>query len=347
MFVRINSSERNLFWNWCTGHLFSASWKCAVFKDLYGGILSYLAKVFGGLFCAMFFVPGAFASTCPSGYATLDAEKHIDTTYKTFSESTFMAVEDGLCKIGGYSLIEIPDDIRPVFNGFVMGNEVKVCDNGYQPNNGDCVPYTKGTCNGDANVHDWNLALDSASFMATEDGLCKIGGYSIIEIPDDLYPKYNGFVMGSEIALCTNGYRSNNTSCVDYAMGECPTNYVDLALNDNTFAKLTDGACASGYSKYVINQQCNQNTTDSMCAILCSNGLEYTDVGTCAALCPSEHHTLKTSTGLSFPLYATKQITPSINIQMGDDICYVNLVNGRASDAINVQYDNKIYHTVK
>ena len=50
---------------------------------------------------AVVFTNAGFASTCQTGYATLDTEKHIDTTYKTFAESTFMRVEDGLCKIGG------------------------------------------------------------------------------------------------------------------------------------------------------------------------------------------------------------------------------------------------------
>ena len=153
--------------------------------------------------------------------------------------------------------------------------------------------------------------------------------------------------MGAEVTLCDNGFRVNNSSCSTYAAGECPENYQDLALNTNTISTLTNGSCATNYQTFILNQQCDANTTDAICGILCSGGLNYTDVGTCAELCGGGYTMLKTGTGLSFPLYATKQITPSINVQVGEDVCYVNLVPGRGSNAINVQYNNQTYHTVK
>ena len=294
--------------------------------------------VFGALFCT----GGAYSSTCPTGYTTLDTEKHIDTTYNTFSEATFMAPENGGCRAGGYSIMEIPDDVIPIYNGFEAGNPVTLCEDGYLPNNGTCVAYTQGSCQN--NYED--LALNSASFVAETNGMCAFGGYTVIEVPDDIVPIYNGFVTGAEVTLCSNGYLSNNGSCVTYSAGDCPTDYVDLALNADTMTTLSNGVCPTNYSKYTINQQCDANTDDAVCAILCANGLNYTDIGTCAEFCPGPHHTLKTSTGLAIPIYATKQITPSINIQLGENVCYVNMVPGRASNAINVQYDNQIYHTV-
>ena len=204
--------------------------------------------------------------------------------------------------------------------------------------------FANATCdNGYTQITNVNVA----TFTAVVNGKCPFGGYSVKQIPDELYGIYNGFTYGSTSTLCADGYLANGSTCTAYAQGDCPNNYKNLALNNSTFTTLTDGACASGYKKYTINQQCNTNTTDTMCAILCSGDMEYTDIGTCADLCPGDHHTLRTSTGLILPMYAEKQITPSINIQMGENVCYVNLLSGASNDAINVSYDGATYHTVK
>ena len=281
------------------------------------------------------------ASTCPTGYATLDAEKHIDTTYNTFSEATFMSPEDGLCQ-SGFTLIDIPSDVIPIFNGFLQGSAITLCEDGYKPNNGTCVSYAQGSCETDYQ----DIALNMASFMDVENGLCK-NGFSLKEMPFDLVPIYNGFLLGSKVTLCSNGFLVNNSSCSTYSAGDCPQDYQDLSLDTNTLTTLTNGSCGTGYTRFAINQQCNANTNDAICGILCSDNLEYTDIGTCAELCSGEYTTLRTSTGLIFPMYATKQITPSINIGIGNNVCYVNLVPGQADNAINIRYDNQTYHTVK
>ena len=84
-----------------------------------------------------------------------------------------------------------------------------------------------------------------------------------------------------------------------------------------------------------------------MCGILCEYGLEYTEVGTCSQLCSGEYNTLRTSTGLAYPMYATKSVTPSLNIRVGDTTCYVNMISGTSHGAINIKHNNKTYHTVK
>lgn len=274
-----------------------------------------------------------FGASCENGFDKME----------NVAESSFLMPIGGLCQVGGYSLLEIPEDIVPVYNGFTMGAAPTLCEDGYMQNGTTCVEYATGTCK----ENDDALGVNNASFMALDGGLCKIGGYSVLEIPNDIYPVYNGFTMGAQVTLCNNGYLANGSSCTSYTTGDCPTNYQDLSINVNTITKLSNGVCNTGYSKYTINQQCNNNTTDSICAILCSGGLEYTDVGTCASICPGEHTTLRTSTGLVLPMWSEKQITPSLNVQIGENVCYVNLVSGQKSDAINIKYDNKIYHAVK
>ena len=208
-----------------------------------------------------------FGASCPANYATLDAEKHIDISYKTFSESTFAPRLDEDCPIDGYVLINIPDDVIGVYNGMLNGNEIVLCDNGYLPNSG---------------------------------------------------------------------------SCVSYSNDDCPTNYNDLALNDNTMTTLTNGVCPNGYKTFSIDQQCDENSDDAICGLMCENGLNYTDIGTCVELCPNEHKTLRTSTGLIYPMYATKSIIPSINLKIDDDICYVNLMPGETTGAIHIKFNNQI-----
>ena len=133
-----------------------------------GEYLLYRTRFLGFVISVLLCTGTSVASTCSGSTKPLDYEKHIDTTYHTFAESTFMAAESGLCKIGGYTLIEIPDDLVPIYNGCVMGSVVNLCDNGYIPNNGSCVPYTTGACN----TNDDDLALAGSTFMAVQDDLC-------------------------------------------------------------------------------------------------------------------------------------------------------------------------------
>ena len=56
---------------------------------------------------------------------------------------------------------------------------------------------------------------------------------------------------------------------------------------------------------------------------------------------------IKTSTGLSFPLYAEKYSEPSFVVGYGGGMCYGELSAGNASNSINIQYNNQTYHLVK
>ena len=47
-----------------------------------------------------------------------------------------------------------------------------------------------------------------------------------------------------------------------------------------------------------------------------------------------------------FKIYADKVTSPALHIGYNDSVCYVDLAQGRATNAINVKYGNVIYHTV-
>ena len=193
-----------------------------------------------------------------------------------------------------------------------------------------------------------NKALNVNTFIPSDDGNCYAGYEPYTRGGGDIYP------LVDTDTLCGAGqYRANGT-CTYYSNGTCPDGMRNTTLNASSWTTMTNGACPSNYSAYTIGTieyACDTyvshiDSNTPACLLMCTNGNIYTEVNSCASLC-ANHHKLMTSTGLEFPLYATKQITPSINIQMGNSTCYVNLVNGESTNAINVQYDNKIYHTVK
>lgn len=77
----------------------------------------------------------------------------------------------------------------------------------------------------------------------------------------------------------------------------------------------------------------------------CDSGTVHMSNDTCEPLCTAGMTKLRTSTGLSFNIYANKLTTPSLNLSQNNIVCYVNLLPGVASGAINVRYGNTVYHT--
>ncbi|MCM1294373.1 MAG: hypothetical protein NC311_02325 [Muribaculaceae bacterium] len=61
--------------------------------------------------------------------------------------------------------------------------------------------------------------------------------------------------------------------------------------------------------------------------------------------CDSGIHEIRTSTGITVPLYTERYTTPSIVVKYNDKICYAKLVPGTAQNQIHINYDNQTYHT--
>ena len=215
-----------------------------------------------------------------------------------------------------------------------------------------CVHAHAATCPVGFTDHT-GVDILKSMFMVPVDGRCVNSAYEYVDIPDTFVPIYNGFVDGATVTLCGAGqYLANGTTCTDYAKDDCPGDFVDIAPGDTFFNTPIGGQCGTGYSTYSINQQCDDNTTDSMCAVLCSDGLLYTDVGTCATLCAAGATSLNmkknpNSPTISFPLYSAQQSYPSMAVGLSGGVCFVNLVVGAGNDALNVQKDGVTYHTVR
>ena len=111
----------------------------------------------------------------------------------------------------------------------------------------------------------------------------------------------------------------------------CPVGFV--AYEYDSFVPATGGVCASGYVGHSLDAVCASGGAMAcwLVRVLCDAGVTE----------------LKTSDGLSFPLYSEKNTSPSIHIKYNDTVCYVDLEEGVANAAINVSYNGVVYHTVK
>ncbi|MBQ2858812.1 MAG: hypothetical protein IJE82_00420, partial [Alphaproteobacteria bacterium] len=63
--------------------------------------------------------------------------------------------------------------------------------------------------------------------------------------------------------------------------------------------------------------------------------------------CAAGITTLRTGTGVSIPLWAERGTEPSLCVKYNDMVCYANLEAGNSPDAINIKYNNVVYHAVQ
>ena len=80
------------------------------------------------------------------------------------------------------------------------------------------------------------------------------------------------------------------------------------------------------------------------CPWECDAGYGRTKNDTCEPLCDAGITKLNTSNGLSYNIYAERHTTPSINLLRNNMVCYINLESGSATNAINIQHGNTVYH---
>lgn len=112
-------------------------------------------------------------------------------------------------------------------------------------------------------------------------------------------------------------------------------------------------SCPSGYitveEQYVtVADTCPDGTIMTGSADVCSDGTAVCWlVEQLRELCGGGISNLKTSGGLSFPLYAARVTTPSLCVLYNETTCYVDLETGFATDAININYNGVTYHTIK
>lgn len=317
-----------------------------------GALLLYRTKIFVVL-PLLFFQNTVFGASCLDGYDIVNHDIDLDFNINTpeypsaisaitkdLNANTFILSDDGNCYAGYEPYTKTGGDVYPLIENSDL------CENGYYRANGTCTPFTDGGCPSGR----YNSAVMNTTFVASEDGNCYNGFDVYSRKGDDVYP----LLDSSSLVLCDAGQYPANGICTPYSVGTCPENMLNTTVNSATWATMTNGVCPSNYveqSIEIIEYACdtyeNHITSDTpACLLMCANGNIFTEVNSCAALCP-DHHKFMTDTGLEFPMYATKQITPSLNIQLGKNTCYVNLVPGNKSESIHIKYNEQTYHTVK
>lgn len=266
----------------------------------------------------------------------------------TSSATSFVSTTaGGVCNVAGYKARTLPDTtIELIYHGAVIGSEITLCANGYSPNGTTCTTYGVGDCSADY----YDVKAGATTFVSSVNDSCSVAGYKSRTLPDTTIELiYYGMVVGSEILLCDNGYSPDNSTCTTYQQNDCPSEYYGINAGGTSFATTNNGSCASGYHSYIAEDSCGFEPAGSTCISYCENGDMTTGAGGCSTLCGAGATTLRTSTGLKYPLWATKQTTPSINIGFpSGERCYVNLTEEATdSQAIWIRLNGTKMHAMK
>ena len=271
----------------------------------------------------------------------------------TLDVSTFRFPESGELKcFGPYSTYNYDDArIQPVSSkgGFLynLTKSAPICGFGQYHLNGTCYTYndvdSTGKCKSDYHI----MGAPDSSFMRpiTEEPYCN-GDYSLYDYStgtfNTIYPMYHGTLLlfGPPIGIVA-----------DMKSHDCSVNgnrYYQLGITDQgSFAFPILGMCDDGYSKFIVDKNCHYIKSDAdiaenmICGVLCDSAEHvYTNSGVCSerGYCSSDGKHRRLHVGLpngggsySYPLYASKTTTPSLNFQFvgangATQTCYVNLV---------------------
>ncbi len=164
-------------------------------------------------------------------------------------------------------------------------------------------------------------------------------------IPPELFNGISGNarsnMFNEMFSGCTklNGYIPYNL--FDNITGITSSNMNYIFNNDPALATTSTG-CPTGTTQVTTGYESfwNGHIACKPDAVACDHAYN----GACPDLC-SFATQLKTSTGLSFPLFATKVTSVAINIRQNGVTCYVPLETGiGGTGSLNLTYNNTVYH---
>lgn len=217
-----------------------------------------------------------------------------------------------------------------------------VCDAGYYLSNSACTkcPIT-AYCPGDDGLYSC-MDLYGGDYTITSALSSSSGGATS---PDECTCYFNMLGDETSITQMWKGKCSVGPTEVHYIQPWwCHVGYYATDCDaDNHCKRCAPCTNAPENSEYTSFGQ--QGAND--CPWKCSTGyLVNSDATQCEPLCNTGITYLNTSTGVKVPLYANRRTNPSINIKINDNICYADLMSGRLNNAININYNSEIYHTV-
>ncbi len=168
-------------------------------------------------------------------------------------------------------------------------------------------------------------------------------------------------------------YYGSTSSCIS-----CPSGYDDGAAASaqsgcvisvsggkyiGTANSSTQSSCSAGTYKaahtvtYGSTSSCSACTnkpsnsvytgtsTSNSCPWSCNSGYGQTYDNQCAQMCTAGVTTIRTSNGIVVPLFTKKNTSPSIHIGYNNQVCYADLVPGKTTHAIHINYNGTVYHT--
>ena len=258
-----------------------------------------------------------------------------------------------------------------------------VCDAGYYLNNGQCVVCTNWErdpyyCPGDNNRYacpavtgeladrvdyyehypDDHDSPDGCYVYLTEDD--DTADYVNICYYDVENQEYGGTNATCQVwgMKCAAGYRSIFAESQYYqswggasSVGLGPDflkGNVCVPCATGTYSTYNANTCSSCTNTKPANSHYSGSATSNDCPWECDSGYALTSSNTCEQLCTAGVTGLHTSTGLVFNLYANKQTSPAIHIMPDgtNTVCYTSLAPGAANNAVNVEFNGAIYHSI-
>ncbi|MDW3024139.1 MAG: hypothetical protein R8N50_00405, partial [Alphaproteobacteria bacterium] len=120
----------------------------------------------------------------------------------------------------------------------------------------------------------------------------------------------------------------------------------------NTCAPGTYSTGGASGCTICANKPTNSSYTDARgntsadCPWTCDEGYNQTSDNQCGQFCTAGITHIKSSNGLSVPLYSSARTSPAINVKVNDSVCYGSLATGQSSGALNVRVGSTTYHSI-
>jgi len=143
---------------------------------------------------------------------------------------------------------------------------------------------------------------------------------------------------------CKSGNYKNGNACAS-----CPSSHPNSADKntggaDRCYVSCGDISISHGVDKAVSATVYNPGACTY--TRVCDAGYNLTTGNVCAQMCTAGITTLKTTGGVSIPLYASKNTMHVLGVGYNNQVCYGNLAEGAGTTTLNVNLDGVIYHAV-
>ncbi len=255
-------------------------------------------------------------------------------------------------------IFQIPDRQIPLAVFFMFGGGIVVrflfvllflpmvahgatCDAGYYLVAGDCTP-----CPGNAYCPGDDVAYSCADLWTPQTGVRIVAMNSDKKSADSCVCEFH--VETPQAVSTTN----------EIWRGKCatgPTEFFYVYENSCRHGYYATGSAGSSFAECIQCTNAPENTEYTSyggadkndCAWRCLDdwGINLDGTG-CDRLCTQGFTSINVANGVMAPLYNERRTTPAVNVGAVGGVCYADLAPGRATGAINIMYNDEIFHTV-